>query len=392
MEVAMPEVRTGTLLSMREELFTIPGIDHHAHLLCADDGEFLLGDDAAPLAELVLESNEPERAREHVRMHPSYGRAMRDLAGLLQVEPAEQAVADERRARGHADYVRLLLQESRLEAIYADDGLAFPNLMSMRDQQQLTGIPTRRVARIETVVQDAAGDWPDFDVVLQRFRDDIRAALTEGLVGLKTIAAFRCGLDLPIASDHSARAGYERWRQGGDRRLIDPHVISFFIDEALALTADPRLPLQVHSGLVGPDMDLRAGDPAGLRRWLNNPVHTGVPVVLLHCYPYLREAAWLASLYPDVYLDLSMAMQWIGSHRGPEMIRELLGLAPVSKLLFATDGFRVPELYYLGARWWRESLAEVLAGFVDDGHIDRRTASDYAEQVMRGNARRIYPG
>src|ERR1700739_2022668 len=110
---------------------------------------------------------------------------MRDLAILLQVEPDEQAVADERRARGHADYVRLLLRESRLEAIYADDGLAFPNLMFMRDQQRLTGIPTRRVVRIEAVVQDAAGDWPEFDVVLQRFRDDICAAVTEGLVGLK---------------------------------------------------------------------------------------------------------------------------------------------------------------------------------------------------------------
>ena len=389
----MSGVRTDrTLRSIREELDAIPGIDHHAHLLCADDGAFLLGDDAAPLAELVLESNEPERAREHVRSHPSYGRAMRDLSGLLQVEPDEQAVADERRARGHADYVRLLLQESRLEAIYADDGLAFPNLMSMSDQQQLTGIPMRRIARIETVVQDAADDWPHFDVVLQRFRDEIRTAVTEGLVGLKTIAAYRCGLDLPIANDHSARAGYERWRQDGNRRLVDPQVISFFIDEALALTADARLPLQVHSGLVGPDMDLRAGDPAGLRSWLNNRGRTGVPVVVLHCYPYISEAAWLASLYPDVYLDLSMSMQWVGSHRGPEMIRELLGLAPVSKLLFATDGFRVPELYYLGARWWRESLAEVLAGFVDDERINRRTASDYAERVMRGNARRAYPG
>ena len=274
-----------------------------------------------PLAELVLESNEPERAREHVRSHPSYGRAVRDLAGLLQVEPDEQAVAGERRARGHADYVRLLLKESRLEAIYADDGLAFPNLMSMRDQQRLTEIPTRRVARIETVVQDVAGNLPDFDVVLQLFRDEICTAVTEGLVGLKTIAAFRCGLDLPIANDYSARAGYERWRQDGNRRLVDPHIISFFIDEALALTADPRLPMQVHSGLVGPDMDLRAGDPARLRSWLNHPAHTGVPVCVLHCYPYLREAAWLASLYPDVYLDLSMSMQWVGSHRGPEMIR-----------------------------------------------------------------------
>ncbi|MDT5173264.1 MAG: uncharacterized protein QOG37_515, partial [Mycobacterium sp.] len=195
------------------------------------------------------------------------------------------------------------------------------------------------------------------------------------------------------ADESNARTGYERWRLTGNARLVDPNVISFFLDEALAVTApnaQEKLPLQVHTGLVGADVDLRAGDPAVLRTWLNRPAHRGVPVVLLHCYPYLREASWLASLYPDVYLDLSMAMQWVGSQRGPAMISEILGVAPVSKLLFATDGFRVPELFYLGALWWRDSLAQFLAELVGHRYIEERAALDYAELVLRGNAHRAY--
>jgi uncharacterized protein len=376
---------------IREQLDLISAVDHHAHLMCADDGAFVLGDDAAPLAELILESSEPERAREHVRQHPSYGRAVRDLAELLGVERDEGAVVRARSQRGHASYVKLLMVESRLEAIYVDDGLRFPGLMSMPEQEELTGIPVRRVARVEILVQDAAHDWPSFDVLRDRFRAELTQAVSAGLIGLKTIAAFRCGLDLPEADETAARAGYDRWRATNSPRLIDSHVISYFLDEALALTAHPRLPLQVHAGLVGTDVDLRAGDPAALRSWLNRPAHQGVPVVVLHCYPYLREASWLASLYPDVYLDLSMAMQWVGSHRGAAMILETLDVAPVSKLLFATDGFRVPELFYLGARWWRDSLAEALAGLVDRGYVTEVTALEYAELVLRGNAHRIYP-
>jgi hypothetical protein len=378
---------------IRRELDSISGVDHHAHLMRADDGVFALGDDAAPLSELILESNEPERMRGHVRVHPSHGRALRDLAQLLGVERDEAAIAQARSELGHAAYTRLLLTESRLEAIYVDDGLNFPDLMSMQEQQQLTGIPVRRVARIEVLVQDAANGWPAFDVLLDRFRTELSNASADGLVGLKTIAAFRCGLDLPEAEVSDARAGYERWRISGSPRLIDPHMISFFLDEALEVTASgagERLPLQVHAGLVGTDVDLRAGDPAVLRTWLNRPTHRGIPVVLLHCYPYLREASWLASLYPDVYLDLSMSMQWAGSHMGTAMISEVLGVAPVSKLLFGTDGFRVPELFYLGARWWRDSLAQFLMELIDLDYVSESTALSHAELVLRGNAHIAY--
>jgi predicted TIM-barrel fold metal-dependent hydrolase len=384
-------VSAGGAVRLLAELRAIPGVDHHAHLMVGDDGVFSLGDDAAPLYELVLESPEPDRARAHVRAHPSHTRAMRDLAGLLGVPAEEAAVAEARAARGHSAYVRLLLEESRLESMYVDDGLPWPGLMTVAEQERVTGVPVRRIARVEVLVQDAAAGWPAFDAVAERFRADLsRAVAGGGLAALKSIAAYRCGLDLPAADGAAARAGYEAWRAGGSTRLVDPHVISWFLDQALEITADPRLPLQFHAGAVGTDVDLRAGDPASLRNWLNRPEHRGVPVVVLHCWPYLREASWLAGLYPDVHLDLSMAMQWVGSTRGPEMVLEVLGVAPVSKLLFATDGFRVPELFYLGARWWRESLAEALGTLVDRGVVDERTALGYGELVLRGNAHRIY--
>jgi predicted TIM-barrel fold metal-dependent hydrolase len=50
----------------------------------------------------------------------------------------------------------------------------------------------------------------------------------------------------------------------------------------------------------------------------------------------------------------------------------------VSKLLYASDAARTPELYFLAARWWRDALAQVL----DDESDARR--------VLRENAIAVY--
>ena len=35
--------------------------------------------------------------------------------------------------------------------------------------------------------------------------------------------------------------------------------------------------------------------------------------MLLHAYPYLREAAYLANLYAGVYVDVSLTVPLVGS-------------------------------------------------------------------------------
>src|SRR5207244_12571189 len=84
---------------------------------------------------------------------------------------------------------------------------------------------------------------------------------------------------------------------------------------------------------------------------------------LLHCYPFVREAGWLAHVYGNVFFDLSLTIPHVA--RPAEMVRQALELAPVSKLLYASHAARTPELYFLAAKWWREALAEVLTETVE---------------------------
>src|SRR5204863_3775041 len=103
----------------------------------------------------------------------------------------------------------------------------------------------------------------------------------------------------------------------------------------------------------------------------------------LHCYPFVREAGWLAHVYGNVFFDLSLTIPHVS--RRAEMVRLALELAPASKLLYASDAARTPELYLLAARWWRTALAEVLGA-----ELPEEDAAAAGGLILRGNALAVY--
>jgi predicted TIM-barrel fold metal-dependent hydrolase len=185
--------------------------------------------------------------------------------------------------------------------------------------------------------------------------EDVAAAREAGYGALKTIAAYRGGLDRPAE-----------------------HVVAAL--EANEATADP-LPVQVHCGFGDSDLHLWRADPSYLKPLVERFRET--PFVLLHCYPYVREAGWLAHVYGNVRLDLSLTIPHVS--QPAQAIREALELAPVSKLLYASDAARTPELYYLAARRWRQALAEVLPELLPAEEVE-----EAARLILRENALQLY--
>src|SRR5439155_12541033 len=199
-------------------------------------------------------------------------------------------------------------------------------------------------------------------------------ARENGFVGLKTIAAYRGGLDFEAfgPSDPSSPAGRV---EGATMR--DAVTAALEANEA---TGSP-LPVQVHAGFGDSDLFLPRVQPGYLKPLIERFRDT--PFVLLHCYPFVREAGWLAHVYGNVYFDLSLTIPHVS--RSAEMVRQALELAPVSKLLYASDAARTPELYYVAAKWWREALAKVLTET-----LETHDAEVAGTQVLRENARALY--
>jgi predicted TIM-barrel fold metal-dependent hydrolase len=143
--------------------------------------------------------------------------------------------------------------------------------------------------------------------------------------------------------------------------------------------------LQLHTGFGDPDEDLARSDPALLTGFLRACAKTGPPVMLLHCYPYHRHAAYLAAVMPHVYLDVGLAIPQVG-RRSAAVLAETLELAPFHKLLYSSDAYGLAELYLLGVVLFREALAEVLEAVGISGGDHKRVAA----MIGSGNARRVY--
>jgi predicted TIM-barrel fold metal-dependent hydrolase len=251
-------------------------------------------------------------------------------------------VYDHRLASDPAEYASRLLRATGTEALLVDDG--FPpadDATTCAELGELAGCVARPVLRLETRGAGAA--------------EAVRTARTGGVVALKTIAAYRGGLD-------NVSAGV---------------VAALRANEA---TGDP-LPVQVHCGFGDADLQLARADPSLLKPLVER--FSATPFVLLHCYPFVREAGWLASVYGNVCVDLSLTIPHVA--RPAEAVREALELAPFSKLLYASDAAQTPELYYVAAKWWRTALAEVLAAALPPAE-----AEDAGRAILRENARRLY--
>jgi hypothetical protein len=296
----------------------------------------------------------------------TYRRAIAVLASHLGCEPDEEAVFALRLATDTADYARSLLRATNTELLLVDEGYPPADVgTTTTELGELAGCPALPVMRIEQVAETVGID------ALDALRETIAGARARGYVGLKTIAAYRGGLDL------DALRG-----DGGPSRLQGAALRTVLIAalEANEDTGDP-LPVQVHTGFGDSDLLLPAARPDLLKPLIER--FRGTTWVLLHCYPFVREAGWLAHVYGNVFFDVSLTIPHVA--RPATALYEALELAPVSKLLYATDASTTPELYLLGARWWRESLAEVLPAL-----LSVPDAARAAQMILRENALAVY--
>jgi hypothetical protein len=307
----------------------------------------------------------------------TYRRAIRELAAQLGCEPAEQAVYERRLATDPDDYAAMLLRATGTEWLLVDDGFPPPGAgHGWEKMGELAGCPARPLMRIERVAEEALGS--SLDALREHVRGEVATAGERGFAGLKTIAAYRAGLDLGPPDLAAADAALRR----APTRLEDRALVELVLWDALeANEAAGPLPVQVHAGFGDSDLLLPRVHPGYLKPILERFRET--PFVLLHCYPFVREAGWLAHVYGQVYLDLSLTIPHVS--RPAAAVREALELAPVSKLLYASDAARTPELYFLAARWWREALAEVLAG-----SLPADEAEEAGRAILRGNALALY--
>jgi uncharacterized protein len=366
-----------------------PAIDHHCHPLRR--WPFQLS--AVELRGGFSEALDPQLAEHHLVNTVAYEDAIRRIAGELGCEPSESAVLAYRNAAEPAGYGRRLMARTATGVMLVDNGFATAESFTLPEQEQAIGITQRQVIRLETLAENLIHYAQDPREWLSAVRAALRDDVGRGAVGVKTICAYRATLKLqPVDTDAlgvAFSATRLRAQRGEHPRLSGSAMCHALLFEAAQECRELDVPLQVHCGFGDPDEDLAETSPLGLRPLFTDPTYRGLRIALLHCYPYHREAAYLCSVFPDVYMDLSLTIPFAGLEGGRAM-REALGLCPTSKLLYASDASRYPEVFLVAASAHREALADALGELVDRRIVDTVAAVNAGRQVLTENAQRVY--
>jgi hypothetical protein len=367
----------------------IPILDQHAHSL-------LRRPPARPRdwLQFFTESADPDLISHHVPHTLFFQFAVKALAGLLGCEPKPESVLAERDKLGRQGWTERLIRDAGITGMLIDYGFQSEESYPHDELAKLLPCRVEPILRLETLAQKLILQYETWDQVLDAFIAEVEGEINGGHVALKSIIAYRTGLNIREWPGSEAKAAFgpvkELSRRQGQIRLATQPLNDALVLHALDIAERRRLPFQFHTGFGDADVDLRLANPLNFRHLLQSGKYAHVPWVLLHQgYPYVREAGYLAGIYANVYTDLSLAIPFAVSETDM-LLTQLLGLAPTSKLLYASDGFSVPELFWLGAKVARAGLERVLGLQVDNGVLSVNDAYATAEQILFCNSERLY--
>jgi uncharacterized protein len=376
----------------------LPLVDHHCHSLVG--GWTVAGGEPPGWRVCFTEARRPVSIARDVAGLLGYRHFLGAMAARLGLDPGEPdqlearvvARRDQLAAADPDGWLRGLLDQAGTAALLVDTGFGGPEMLPLDPLGRAVARPVHPVARVESIVEELLREGAGrgrLDGFVDHLQARLHAAIDGGAVALKSVAAYRAGLALPDHGDGDRRRAFQALGAAQAARFDDPVLGPYVLWLAATVAAARGVPLQVHAGFGDEDLHLPAADPSLLRPLFRDPRTDGCAVVLLHCHPFVDRAAYLAGIYPQVYMDLSLTIP-LAEPAAARLLADALALCPTGKLLAASDGHSYPEMHWWGATVWRRALGEVLGAEVSAGRLDQPAATAVARDVLAGTARRLY--
>ena len=242
---------------------------------------------------------------------------------VLDLEPHASADAylERRAALGAQEVNRRLMAASGIGTLLIDTGYRSAEVLDHEEMAKLAGVPAREVVRIESVAEEVAAGGAGGRRLTRRVR---RSPGRPGEGGSRV----QDGARLPGRVRHrpDAAVGRRGHRGGagggcpasrpaspsGRVRVEDPALLRLGLWAAVDIARERGMPIQAHAGFGDPDLDIHQANPALLTGFLRLLDPLDVNVVFLHCWPYHREAGYLAAIFRNAYFDLGAALHYAG--------------------------------------------------------------------------------
>lgn len=142
------------------------------------------------------------------------------------------------------------------------------------------------------------------------------------------------------------------------------------------------LPYQIHTGMT----ILSQSNPGHLEPMIQQ--YRNISFVILHAYPFISEASYLARTNPNVWVDTS----WLVL-QSPEILqialKEYIGMVPADRIFSSIDSISLEE-YTGGIALTRTILIDVLTEKVANGFLDIGDALYISGRVLGENCKQLH--
>ena len=373
------------------DITSIPVVDNHCHPVLLNQHM-----DALRFRSYCTEATDPSFAEKHVPNTIYYLWLLRQMATFYGCERNEDDILAARSRLGADTLLEHLLRAANIDTLVLDPAYPLSSASYTPERMgQLGHCRAVKMLRLETLMQELILDYSDFDEVIERFADQVRHVHEHGYCALKSIVAYRTGLNIAEWSKDEAAASFLEARtqasEQGQLRIAHKPLIDYLLHIAFQQAAEQQLPIQFHTGYGDSDTDMRLGNPLQLREVLERKDYDSMAVVLLHeSYPYCQLGAYLAAIYPHVYFDLSYTIPFLDKLEMLAFTRQALSITPASKLMFSTDGIHLPEMHWAGALRGRSIIGQVLDEMIDADEIDEDQGYGIAQQILHDTAYAVY--
>jgi uncharacterized protein len=348
---------------------------------------------------------------------------VKEIARFLDCEATLDAVLEargEHTQRDYDGYVGRLFSSANIGNAMLDMGYREGMDQAGVDRFKSAIRPTvaRHILRVDTIQAElwAQSDSADisFDELVSRFDAQVSGGLDSSgnlgapSYGMKSYLLPRLGLLKPEWDGAVAAASWDEYRarrsagtlpdSGGVDRdeywSVQSGVLRYLHSRAMQACLERDMPMQFHAGDgEAPRGIMRRQDPFLMEEMIRlerDGVMQYPKVILIHAgYPMVGRAAWICHLYGNAYFELSLVTPLI--HQGlVRMYLEVMESVPLTKILFGSDAYHLPEFNWLAAVWGRRFLARALGTYVESGLLGQDEAVEAGRRILYQNNRDVY--
>jgi predicted TIM-barrel fold metal-dependent hydrolase len=312
------------------------------------------------------------------------------LAQVFGCEPTLEAVTAERNRRtaevGLAGYAKMLYEDAGIVCSVMDSNLPINDPIL-----DLTPGPRIRLLQMDPLLKTLLTSSGSYAELLRTFQASVEKTMRQdGFVGIKSHLGELVGFGAaPVEADEAER--YFSAAAAEDGEAFKKVYMAVWL-ATMVQAQELKFPIHIHTGITGGlwNGPVANTDPFLLVSILRQPRFLRTRLVLLHAgHPWMQHAGMMAHTFPHVWVDMGWTTPWT-SQRIVACYRDVIGLAPLSKLMIGSGGHGSPEVSWLAAKTAKIAIGEVLTDSVRLKLMCEKDAEKAGRMILHENAVRMY--